>query len=229
MKRIIEISITILLIGIVLIFIGIDTISSYPKTMKDFNHIDYSEPIEGTYLQGDISYTLGTYCEESYQINFITTSRARYYLIPFGEKQEKYISIRVPKEEFAKFDELSLDVSEEGYFIGKYQGRVRRCKADVERYLIKNLQYYSFGEDYSELYVPYYIDYTTKGMGVEKIIIGIICIVGGMIGTFLPYYLKRRKSSLNSHYEKIYNDEVRTPETPKRVPINKNIFEDDDL
>ena len=45
----------------------------------------------------------------------------------------------------------------------------------------------------------------------------------------VPAIQKNCDIKTNAQFFIIYNDAVRIPEAPKRVPINKNIFEDDDL
>ena len=235
--------ILILMISILLILKGIIQINSCPKTMKDFNEISYSEPIEGTYLQGNITRTLGYYYVDYYD----ATSRRpattyRYYLIPFGERQQKYIGIRVGDSEYDKFDKLALDASGEGYSIGKYQGVVKRFNKYTEEYLLKNLQEVHELNDYSDLYVPYYIQYLPIADGVYNITAGIICILVVGIFTLISLYFMGRKPRMNRRYKdkdtlnsinKLSpTSSLPTMEAPPLVEKPKkaliNIFEDDD-
>lgn len=199
------------MLGIPCIFRGVGLVNSCPKTMKDFNDISYSEPIEGKYLQGNISHTLGYYDEYYHVPNGKGPGFTyRYYLIPFGERQQKYIGIRVRESEYDKFDQLSLDTSDEGHFIGKYQGVVKRCDGYAEEKILKKLQKYTGIEDCSDLYVPYYIEYINIDLGRRKIVDGMICILVVGIILLVVGILKLIKSyfnnSINSVNSIIIND-----------------------
>lgn len=214
MKNLIQaICIMIFMLGISCILHGVGLVNSCPKTMKDFNDISYSEPIEGKYLQGNISHTLGYYDEEYRgRSNKIPATTYRYYLIPFGERQQKYIGIRVRDWECDKFDQLSLDTSDEGHLIGKYQGVVKRCDGYAEEKILKKLQKYTGIEDCSDLYVPYYIEYINIDLGRRNIVdgttcilvVGIILLVFGILKLIKRYF--NNSNSINSVNSITIND-----------------------
>lgn len=184
-----------LLTGVVLLMLGIyslgEGISDWiglSGDLKDFNALPANECNVGDYVEGDVNWSLGYYCEEETTKEGKTIGKSRYYLIPFGENQDMLIGIKVKESEFEQFEALcdatyaAEDIPTD-IGIGKFQGKIVACDDEESSYLKEFIEEGLELNDgaYTDYAVPYYIEPVSSSDGTFGVGFGIVCCLGGII------------------------------------------------
>lgn len=181
---------------------GYITKSNIP-TAKDLSTVTDADIKKGVYVKSDVNFTLGYYCEETTSRRGITTSKKRYYLVPYGADRSKYIGIKVSGsnlDEFQKLESSSVSfftgAGQEPASIGTFYGKLKECDSEESKYLKEFFQDLD-SQNPEQFYTPYYFQLVTEDGAKNLMMIGAVMFGVGVliVVIFVMVDMKGRKNA----------------------------------
>ena len=172
-------------------------------TAKDLATVSEADIQKGVYVKSDVNFTLGYYCEETTSRRGITTSKKRYYLIPYGADSSKYIGIKISGsnlDEFQKLESSSasyfVGTGQEPASIGTFYGKLKECDSEESKYLKEFFQDID-SQNPEQYYTPYYFELVTEDGAKNLMMIGAAMFGVGvlLLIVFVLVDVKGRKSA----------------------------------
>ncbi len=174
-------------------------------TAKDLATATDADIQKGVYVKSDVNFTLGYYCEETTSRSGITTSKQRYYLIPYGTDRGKYIGIKVSDgdlDDFQKLENSSISyftgVGQEPASTGTFYGKLKECDDEESKYLKEIFQDFD-SQNPEQFYTPYYFLLVTEKDVKETMITGIAIFGAGLL-ILIVFVLVDVKARKNAAY-----------------------------
>ncbi len=174
-------------------------------TAKDLATISEADIQKGVYVKSDVNFTLGYYCEETTSRRGVTTSKKRYYLIPYGADRSKYIGIKVTSsnmDEFQKLESSSVSyftgTGQEPASIGTFYGKLKKCDSEESKYLKEFFQDLD-SQNPEQFYTPYYFELVTEKGAKNLMMIG-AALLGVGILLLIIFVLVDVKARKNTAY-----------------------------
>ncbi len=155
-----------LLIGVMYV-LAIPAMVTASGETKDFNELDYTQDVEGTYVSGMLYFIYDWYCETTEDDDVIS----REYIIDAGEYC--YMGMLVKRADMDEAQALVnacydyMDGYDDGTAIYEAQyevkGTIRRMPADSLEYYKEYLGWDTMSAEEQAEFLPYYLDVNTAG------------------------------------------------------------------
>ena len=163
-----------LIVGVACFVMQMMDYKEISKPLPDINEMSESDLTVDGFVEGTANATLDYYCEETETVaGFIKVGQSRWYLVPFGQEEEvRYIGVKVGSKQFDEYEQMCADTwkylegdtdtlsystdiigkvstldSEERQFLDEYAAAVAEVQGRTE---------------IDQIFVPYFIDYTSK-------------------------------------------------------------------
>lgn len=122
----------------------------------------------GRYVKGTVNGNLGVFCQEESYRGFVQMGSTNYYLIPYGEDNDRFVALKTSEhgEELAKLleDTYSYLTGEKDALNGtlEIKGLLYKCDAEEIRYMdeflegsdIRHVDYFILETGFMENYLP---------------------------------------------------------------------------
>lgn len=184
--------------------------------MGKLNEMTETDMRQYPYVEGNISAVAGPYCQEEVSLFGIIGIKDRYYLIPFLNEEDKYMSIKMRSWTFLFQDK---NVSEMEDYILKHgghlpfetviQGRLTGISNGVQLYMGEAIQEISGIRDDEKLkamMAPYCIEATSDEEIKREMLIGGAIFGGCLFFVILNIKAALRKRRLNKRWQQAMKD-----------------------
>ena len=212
------------ILGVVFAFMGIRDIYYNSKTPSNFNEMLEADFEKGMIVEGDLYANLG-YFEENYTTrNGVKSGNSHYnYMIPVGETQYMGLLNDTTNMETSLNTQAEVTIS---YMTGEttaepepvhFKGRVCKMSDETKGYMREYMVYLGFTEQEVDGYIlPYYIKCENYENGGLFALIGLVCLVIGILTYVVPYMNARKNqnvmfandSNVNTNVDSTYGTTV---------------------
>ncbi|MBR6626447.1 MAG: hypothetical protein IKL04_00505 [Lachnospiraceae bacterium] len=222
-----------LIVGSIFLAMGIPAWKAYKTDAVDFESLDFSKNLSGTYVKGTLEFVYDCYCEET-QNNKVSS---RYYIIDAGD--EHYMSLHVVKSDLDEIEALmqaswdymdgksTLDTLLEHRY--EFEGVISSLASDT---LIYYNQYMAecgiMPTKQQTTFLPYTLEFQTKtsrliffsAFGITAGIFYLIALIR-LLGLFTGFYTRAIKK-----YIKNSTNPTATKEKVEHFLQNTNLLHD---
>lgn len=204
-------AIILVVLGVIFLFMGLKELISINGNLLDFNTASKSDLTEGTYVEGEFTYSYGAYCENvETRYGVIKRTTGYYYLQDVCEQspegQAYFIGVQVSKSQSDEFDNLCYSETPSPVKIkGKIRTQTSKISGFMDEYIYDMYSYSNIltSEQAAQLKdetLHLYIDIITPSDYLIPIVIGAVMLLIAVIIIVSALKKKKRDSSYSQTY-----------------------------
>lgn len=199
-----KLKMVLIMFGVIFVFLGLRDVYYNSQSPSNYNEMQESDFQKGMIVEGDLYGNLGSFEENYTTRNGVKTSNSQYnYMIPVGETQ--YMGLLNDTSSMETELDNQADITFD-YMLGEsdtepkpvhFKGRVVKMSDETKGYMRDYMVYLGFAEDEVDSYIlPYYIKCENYENGISFALVGLVCLVIGLLLVIIPVTKRHKEESV---------------------------------